>query len=433
MELNELLGKLEGVSPQERDIYFARCPSCGTAEALKIKQFDESISMLCGNCSDDEIYEALGITGDDLIIENYTPVSVLFKPLSDFEEQEAKWLIKGWLPEGQITLLAGDGGLGKTTIWCNIAAALSCGKPCILDGEDTYREPKKVLVLTTEDSISKTLKKKLRLAGANENNITALDLQMDKDGEMLSDLYFGSKDLNTAIRALHPDLCIFDPVQGFISPDVNMGSRNAMRSALSPLIPLGEECGTTFLIICHSNKRKGAAGRDRIADSADLWDIARSVLIVGYTQENGVRYLSNEKNNYAPLSETALFKVNESGLVEKVGTTNKRDRDYVFAAMKGKEDAKSAPQRDDCKQFIIDTLQACEENKISSAELKQLAKDEGYSTGTIQRAKDELRASGEIFIKRDGGKNGIWFTQLGTYFTKIPEWEQTPFDIPELD
>ena len=38
-----------------------------------------------------------------------------FRPLSDFDEREATWLIPGWVPKGQITLLAADGGTGKTT------------------------------------------------------------------------------------------------------------------------------------------------------------------------------------------------------------------------------------------------------------------------------------------------------------------------------
>ena len=30
-------------------------------------------------------------------------------PLEDFQEEEATWLIPGWMPDGQITLLAADG------------------------------------------------------------------------------------------------------------------------------------------------------------------------------------------------------------------------------------------------------------------------------------------------------------------------------------
>ena len=44
-------------------------------------------------------------------------------------------------------------------------------------------------------------------------------------------------------------MCIFDPIQAFVPPDIRMGDRNAMRSCLSPLIGYGEKYGVTFLII----------------------------------------------------------------------------------------------------------------------------------------------------------------------------------------
>lgn len=56
----------------------------------------------------------------------------------------------------------------------------------------------------------------------------------------------------------------------------------------------GEKYGTTFIIIVHTNKQVGLWGRKRIADSADIWDIARSVLIAGEAND-GLRYISQEK------------------------------------------------------------------------------------------------------------------------------------------
>ena len=86
----------------------------------------------------------------------------LFSPLTQFQEEEASWLVPGWIPEGQITLIAADGGTGKTTLWINIVAALSSGKPCILDPPGYVRAPAKVAFCTTEDSVRKKLLKKLR-------------------------------------------------------------------------------------------------------------------------------------------------------------------------------------------------------------------------------------------------------------------------------
>ena len=260
----------------------------------------------------------------------------LFKPVSEFEEQEAEWLIPGWIPKGQVAIMAADGGVGKTSVCCNIAAAITSGGCSILDPVGTKREPSKVLLLTTEDSIKKKLRKKYRLAGANLQNLIAPDLAADVKGD-LRDFKFGKPLFLSAIRKCRPALCIIDPVQGYVPADINMGSRNAMRDCLAPLAQLGEEIGCTFIVICHSNKRRGASGRERISDSSDLWDIARSVIMAGFTKEDGVRYLSNEKNNYAELQRTILYRMNNNGLPEFVDFSDKRDRDFMAEAFFSKK------------------------------------------------------------------------------------------------
>ena len=348
-----------------------------------------------------------------------------FKTLDEFTEEEATWLIPGWIPEGQLTLMAADGGIGKTTVWCNILTALSSGTRCILDPAGHTRKSMKVAFLTTEDSVRKKLKQKLRLAGANEKNILTPDFLADKAG-LLRNLKFGSSDMAKFIRHFKPALCVFDPVQGFVPPDINMGSRNAMRDCMAPLITLGEECGTTFLVVCHTNKRKGAYGRDRIADSADLWDISRSVLMAGYTEDQGVRFLSNEKNNYSQLQESLLFSINDDGQVQHEGTTWKRDREYAQDAIV----AKSAPRRNDCKEFVLNTL-AEAGDALPTKELEDRVKELGYSFSTVKRAKDELKRSGDIeYFHTGSNSERIWHTRrvYRSGFEEISDDEPTPWD-----
>ena len=327
------------------------------------------------------------------------------KPLSQFQEEEASWLIPGWLPEGQITLLAAEGGVGKTTIWCHILAALSAGRPCLLDPEGLDRPPIESVFLTTEDSVKKKLARKLRLAGACMPNVYAPDLSADSGA--LRSLKFGTGAMERFLRERVQKLFVFDPIQGFLPPQLNMGSRNAMRDALSPLVTLGEQTGATFLIVVHTNKRKGAYGRDRIADSADLWDIARSVWMAGYTGEPGIRYLSNEKNNYAALQETRLFSVNEAGLIVPEGTSRKRDREYQQESMT----AFSAPVREACKDWTAAQLDGCG-GSVPSKALEEAARREGFSARTLRRAKDELKAEGAIRYFKTGGKDGGWNVAL---------------------
>ncbi len=351
----------------------------------------------------------------------------LFKPLSEYQEEEAEWIVPGWIPKGQISLIAADGGIGKTTLWCHIIAALSSGSTCILDPPGFTREPMKITFMTTEDSVRKKLHKKLRLAGANMNNIITPDFAMDRAG-LLRSLNFGTEEMDRVLRYLKPVLCIFDPVQGFTPPKVNMGSRNEMRDCMAPLISIGEDIGTTALVVCHTNKRRGAYGRDRIADSADLWDISRSVMMAGFTEDKGVRYLSNEKNNYAPLQETVLFTIDADEQVHKAGTTWKRDREYV----QGAEISKAAPVREDCKAFILQTLEEAG-GVMPTATLEETAKSAGYSFSAITRAKKELKAERALkHFQTGSAKSGdkVWHMQLVSPegFTEVSEDTPTPFD-----
>ena len=47
--------------------------------------------------------------------------------MDSVEEREPEWLVPQYIPKGQINVLAGDGGSGKTITWCGLAAAVSSG------------------------------------------------------------------------------------------------------------------------------------------------------------------------------------------------------------------------------------------------------------------------------------------------------------------
>lgn len=389
---------------------------------------EREVKTICGSAAKyerGEIVPAVKSTGDRYATPAPTAAEIdsCFCSLANIEEQEATWLVEGWIPEGQITLLAADGGIGKTTLWCNIVAAISSGRSCVLDPPGAVRDPAEVEFLTTEDSVSKKLAKKLRLAGACKSNVYTVNFAADKTGALRS-LKFGSNALIEHIRKTRRKLYVFDPVQGFIPPELNMGSRNAMRDCLAPLIALGEEIGSSFLIVAHTNKRKGAFGRERIADSADLWDISRSVLMAGFTEERGTRYLSNEKNNYMELQETILFSINSDGQIVTHGTTFKRDREYTQEAAYNV----SKPKREDCQKWVLAKLTE-NDGEMKVKELDAAAKLAGYSTQTLRRAKEDLKTDGDIRIYPTGGNSErVWMIQI---VTQEQQFIELPPDTPD--
>lgn len=348
-----------------------------------------------------------------------------FRTMDTVPEEEAQWLVPGYIPQGQITLLAADGGVGKTSFWCQLLAALSTGRATLLEEvspkwdsdslsekadtpaetlsakQDTPHKERWGAFFSTEDSVRKKLKKKLRLAGAKMMNLITLE----SSSAALLELRLGSPELSDFIHSYRPALCVLDPIQGFLPHGVNMAARNEIRECLAPLMALGEQVGTAFLLVCHTNKRAGAWGRTRLADSADLWDAARSVLMMGDAGD-GRRYLSQEKNNYGPLQPTRLYTFSDSGLLVPAGLTQKRDKEFQLQAQ-----PPAAPKREGCKAFL---LQKLEENggSLPAKELEELAREEGYTKTTVRHSKGELKDSGFLRFRQECvGREKRWWVE----------------------
>ena len=323
-----------------------------------------------------------------------------FRPLSEYEEEDVEWLVPEYLPRGGIVILAGDGGVGKTSVIANLAAAVSNGQPSIL-GPAHLKGPGRVLLLNAEDSVRKVLKKRLRLAGVNQERVLCPDFK--KETASFSDYQFGARKLERMIRYFAPDLVVFDPFQSFLPQNVNISARNQIRQCLQPLVGLGEQIGCTVVVVCHTNKLGMASGRTRIADSADIWDIARSVLMVGEADGDGLRYLSNEKNSYAPLHDTVLFRIGNA-TIQRCGTSELRDREYRAQSVM---ENNGGSKRENAKDAILTLLMGAENGELETGELEAKLKQMGCAAATIRRAREALAKDGKIVRRTVGnGKKG---------------------------
>lgn len=304
--------------------------------------------------------------------------------------EEPEWLIPGYVPRYGITTLGGEGGTGKTSIICNIAAAVTTGNhPFMLDGmQNPFRgDPEKVLFFSAEDSWKYVLGQRLKNNGANMELIKYLP---PSDPNFV-DLNLNGELLEQFIAEQKPGLVLLDPIQSFIPENLRMGDRNAMRKCFTPLLGYGETYKTTFIIVVHVNKQSGVYGRKRIADSSDIWDASRSVLMLGETKEKGIRYLTQEKSNYGRLERTALYTLNDKGVPIFKAYTDKKDRDYVLEESRQKS---IAPALEDAKDFIMDTLR--EQKQMEISELDGLAIASGISPNALKNAKAALKNGKEI-------------------------------------
>lgn len=318
--------------------------------------------------------------------------------------KEPEWLIPGYIPKYGITTIAGEGGVGKTSIWCSLVASITTGKQSFLMGGQIpfENDPEDVLVLSAEDSWSYVLRKRLEACGADLDRIGFLS----PEDERFVDLNFNGDLLKGIIETNRPSVIVFDPLQAFVPENLRMGDRNAMRKCFSPLIGYGEQYKLTPIIIAHANKQSGVWGRKRIADSSDIWDASRSVLMVGTTAEDGVRYISHEKSNWGRLESTVLFTLEDCVPTFKCYSV-KKDKDFIQAESRERN---IRPVVEDAKEFIIDTLK--ERGEMEVSEIDELAKVTGISSHAMKDAKSALKKDHVIHTWSIGFKPKKWMISL---------------------
>lgn len=335
--------------------------------------------------------------------------------MGDVQTQAVQWLVPGLLPLGEVSLLGADGGTGKGIWQAQLIAYVTTGKT---SGFFPVPPPKtgNVLVLTGEDDPGKVLKARYIAAGADVSKVFVLssDEYFDRAGTILT-----LKDAALAeYAAKHdPALLVIDPLQSFLPADVEMSSRNQMRSALMPLRSISKRQNCAALISMHSNKKQGVSGRARLADSSDIWDIARSVLMMGRSKNDGKTYLSHEKSSYCAPQQTVLLHIEDTS-AEGIptaravfdGYTDKKDADFIE-----EKRFRTAQTKDNTAAAILNTLAECRLGSMASNELRSaVTRETGCSQGTYNRAYGELVKSGEIEKFQLNQKDGIrgWFSRL---------------------
>lgn len=335
--------------------------------------------------------------------------------LADVPMQSVAWLVPQLLPLGEVSLLGADGGTGKGIWQAQLIAYVTAGKTSgffPLPPQQTG----KVLLLAGEDDPGKVLKARLLAAGADMNRVLVLTAD-DYFGKTGQPLTLKDQALADFAAKAGPLLLIVDPLQSFLPSDVEMASRNQMRSALLPLRAIAAKQGCAVLIVMHSNKKQGVSGRARLADSSDIWDMARSVLMMGRAKNDGKIYLSHEKNSYARPQQTVLLHIDDVE-VEGVktaravfdGYTDKKDADFIEERR-----VRTAETRQDTRSAILNVLSESRLGSMPSNELRAaVLREIGCSEATYKRSYAELVRDGDIakyqLCQKDGARG--WFTRL---------------------
>lgn len=193
--------------------------------------------------------------------------------------EEIDRVLGGGLPEGSLTLLAGEPGIGKSTLAAQLANALKEKEVFYVSGEESAAQVKARLVRLNCDLT--------HLKFLSETNI---------------------EKISAAALKLLPDLIIVDSIQTVYSAAMpsEAGSVSQIRAAAIKFLELAKEHNVAVILIGHITKDGSVAGPKSLEHIVDT-----------------VLYLENEDaHQYSLLrsSKNRFGSVNELGVLEMTGT-----------------------------------------------------------------------------------------------------------------
>ena len=224
--------------------------------------------------------------------------------MSQIEAHDPEFLWWPYLRLGNLNLLRGNGGSGKTSLTFALAAAISKGvQPAEMPGQLNVDRPGIVIYLGSEDDLPE-YRAMLDRNGADPNNILIPSAHIPTLGEMST--------IEMMIRRFAATMIVVDPVQALLPDGVDMNKSNQVRPLLDDMRRVCRETGCTALILEHLNKMTKSANAYRGSGSMDFYNASRSVLIAGWTPD-GQRVCGHLKSNGANFGPGILFDIDKNG------------------------------------------------------------------------------------------------------------------------
>ena len=211
-------------------------------------------------------------------------VSADLTPRSPVGIGELDRLLGGGLVAGQVVLLAGPPGIGKSTLMLQAAARLAAKGP--------------FLYATGEESLSQVSGRARRLGLAAENLYLVSETNLAKILATMEQMKPWAMTLDSVQTVSHPQL------------DSSPGSVGQVRECAAELVRAAKSRGTVVFLLGHVTKDGALAGPkvlEHIVDTVLYFDTERHDLL---------RVLRAQKNRFGPTDELGLFEMGDRGLAE---------------------------------------------------------------------------------------------------------------------
>ncbi len=255
--------------------FMGKCPECGewnTLREFKVQNtaFKNDSPLTKFNNKDLSAKKL-----SDIVYEDKKRLS------TGFSEMDA--VLGGGIVKGSATLLAGDPGIGKSTLLLQVGLNLS--------------KTKKVLYISGEESEEQIKMRSSRISkDSKNNNMFVISLNN-------TDRAVG------VIEDLKPDIVIIDSIQTMESENLSglSGSVGQVRYGALSFIKLAKTLGMPVILVGHVTKEGMVAGPMVLSHMVD------TLLFFEGEKFTQTRILRSLKNRFGPVDEVGIFAMAEGG------------------------------------------------------------------------------------------------------------------------